>query len=168
MNPKKQGAFANIRDLWNFLQPALLLFHYLMFLQNVKPMEVVVIKEIRVMYVVAENGPEGAKKAFDKLEKHLTTLKGRKFYGTFLNEEYMACVELEEQDSPSEKEVSTGIIPGGRYLKKKIENWMENLDKIGSTFGSMAATNAEDKSRPRIEFYRSMKELFLLLPIHDE
>ncbi len=69
-------------------------------------MQIAVLPEIRVIYVVAENGPEGAKKAFDKLEKHLTTL--------------------------------------------------------------MAATNTEDKSRPRIEFYRSMKELFLLLPISDE
>ncbi len=131
-------------------------------------MEVVVLPDIRVMYVIAENGPEGAKDAFDKLEKHLTTLKGRKFYGTFLNEEYRACVEVEELDNPSEKEIITGIIPGGRYLKKKIENWLENLDKIGSTFESMAATNTEDKSRPRIEFYRSMKELFLLFPILDK
>jgi len=42
---------------------------------------------------------------------------------------------------------------------------MKNLDKIGPLFDSMAARSKEDTSRPRIEFYRSLYELILMLPV---
>ena len=38
----------------------------------------VTLDDIEVMYIAAESGAEGAEQAFDKLESHLSSLRGRK------------------------------------------------------------------------------------------
>ena len=75
-----------------------------------------ILKEIKILYVKAEGGPSGGKEAFDRLEAKVG-LKGRKFYGTYHNDEYRACVAMREDDNPSELGLETGSIPGGKYVK---------------------------------------------------
>jgi len=55
------------------------------------------LSEIPMMYIVAEDGPAGARAAFNQLEGKLASLRGRKFYGTFqpVTGEYRACVAIE-------------------------------------------------------------------------
>ena len=60
----------------------------------------VTLDDIEVMYILADGGPAGAQQAFDKLESKLTSLKGRRFYGTFQAGEYRACVALLSNDKP--------------------------------------------------------------------
>lgn len=63
----------------------------------------VTLNDAPMMYLVAEGGPAGAKDAFNQLEGKLSSLRGRKFYGTFQPEtgEYRACVALESGEIPS-------------------------------------------------------------------
>ncbi len=129
------------------------------------------IESIVVARVKSDNGPKGASKAFSKLESKMKSLKERKMYGVFNSKtgEYFACVELDKEHQDSMGfEVSQ--IPGGKYAKKKIENWASRTNEISSLFEFLAkgceANGLEvDSTRPHIEFYRSFKELILMLPV---
>jgi hypothetical protein len=125
----------------------------------------VTLDDLKVMYVVSPNGPLGAGEAFDRLEARLPSLKGRKFYGTMLNGEYRACVAIESQDVPASMGLETWTIPGGAYVRRKLERWPERLAEIGQVFGALAAEYSRDTSRPNIEFYRSQKEMLLFMAV---
>ena len=123
------------------------------------------LEPVPVMFVVSASGPQGAGEAFDRLEACLSSLRGRKFYGTMLNGEYRACVALEAQDAPAAMGLQTWIIPGGAYARRKLERWSERIPEIGKTFMAMAAEFPPDPARPNIEFYRSQKELLLFMAV---
>ncbi len=128
-----------------------------------------VLEEVSVVYVKSENGPAGATKAFNKLEAKLPSFKGRKFYGLIFGKppklEYWASVAVFPEDDPKSFGFATWTIPGGRYVQTLLKDWNENLDKIPKLFGELADKYEIDKMRPSIEFYRSMEELLLRVPI---
>ena len=70
-----------------------------------------------------------------------------------------------EGENPEVLGLETMVIPGGKYARIKIEDWEQHTDLIGSSFEKMASEKEADLARPRIEFYRSQKELILLFPI---
>lgn len=121
--------------------------------------------DISVLFVRAEGGPAGARKAFDALEGKLPTLKGRKFYGAVQDGEYRACVALAPGDDPAAWGFETGVLPGGRYARAKLADWRSQVHEIARTFRALAEGRDVDPTRPAIEFYRSSRELVCLLPI---
>jgi len=123
-----------------------------------------VLKDIEVMYVEANGGTDGAMDAIQELEGRLRSLKGRKFYGTYLDGQYRACVALKDDDNPKELGLETWVIPGGEFIRRKMENYTEKIPEIGQTFQAMIDENPWDATRPSIEFYRSHKDLILYLP----
>jgi hypothetical protein len=129
------------------------------------PFTDVTLEDIPCMCVLAEGGVSGSKVAFDKLESKLSSLKSRKFYGVVLNGAYRACVALQEGDDPEKSGLDTYTIPAGKYLRATINEWCQNLDKIGPTFDEMSNKRGKDTNRPLIEFYRSRRELILLMPV---
>jgi len=80
-------------------------------------MENVNLENINVMYVKSNNGVQGSKEAFDELERHLSTLKGRKFYGVLMNGEYKACVAMLGNENTA---LPCEIIPGGKYARERF------------------------------------------------
>lgn len=129
------------------------------------------VKDITVFRVKSENGPAGAKQAFDKLESTMHGLKGRKMYGVIYpkTNEYFACVMLDEEH-PDDMGFERGTIPGGSYAKKKVKNWTSKIGEIGSEFQALKEACIEnsykiDQVRPSIEFYRSFTELIIMIPV---
>jgi len=114
---------------------------------------------------------KGPKAAFDALESKLPLLKGRKFFGTFRmlddGEEYYACVERFPTDNPAALGLEAGTIPGGKYVRRRVWNWESVVaaGKMKEISEEFARGYALDPDRPSIEFYRSMKELHILLPV---
>jgi len=127
------------------------------------------LQAIPVLRVKADMKGKGPSAAFDLLESKLPTLKGRKFYVTFLprpdGEEYYACVARIDSDDPERMQLETGAIPGGWYARRRFPDWEKNLSKLPATFEEMARTNDVDPTRPSLEFYRSQAELLLFLPV---
>jgi hypothetical protein len=127
------------------------------------------LESISVMFVESPSGPQGSGEAFSKLEAGFHSLKGRKFYATFQYPDgpYRACVAIEKGDNPAALGLEVGVIPGGKYARGKLENWTERPWEIPDEFTrlSEAYRGRVDLSRPSIEFYKSQKELILLLPI---
>jgi len=126
----------------------------------------------KVLYVKTSDIPSGVPKAFEKLESHLPTLKGRKFYGAFFynqgNPEYWACVEIKEGDNLDNPALEIGTLLGGKYASRKLKNWSAENDipqKIVGAFEEMSKEFEVDRERPEIEFYRSQSELIVMLPI---
>ncbi len=126
----------------------------------------VTLGDIDVMCVVASGGPSGAPAAFHALEAPLKSLKGRRFYGTYLAGDYRACVAIEPGDNPVALGLATWTIPGGKFEKRKLMDWQSRLPDIGATFIAMAREFDADESRPSVEFYRSSRELVLFLPVN--
>lgn len=73
-----------------------------------------------------------------------------------------------ERDDPPSMRLETCLIPGGRYARRKIKDWENNIEMIGPTFESMAKEYGVDPYCLSIEFYKSQNELILLLPIEFE
>jgi hypothetical protein len=125
----------------------------------------VALEDIPVMYVKAENGPTGAEQAFHALETILPSLRGRRFYGVYLNGEYRACVALLPNDDPESLGLETWTIPGGDYFRAKLVDWRKKLPEIAKEFNAMAGRVSTDLTRPNIEYYQSQSELHLFLPM---
>lgn len=121
-----------------------------------------------VMYVAGETGKpiaEQAPNAFRELEGKLSSLKGRKFYGVVLGDEYRACVAVDPHDDPRSSPYPTWTLPGGRYVRRRISNWEEQLHLIGPAVEDLRRRPDFDPSRPCIEYYRSQQELLIMVPV---
>lgn len=125
--------------------------------------------EESLMCLESPNGPQNAAKTFEKLESRLGSLRGRKFYGLFKEENgretYLACTRAEEGEDPERPGFISILLPIGKYDREKLADWENNIEKIPLVFREMRERNIVDESRFSVEFYRSQKELFLMLPI---
>ena len=132
--------------------------------------EHVTIEPVPVL-VAAEKGPpaEVAMQAFDRLEKALGDIKGRKFYGYFDPEkrEYRACVAVKDGDDPEKLGLARETLPGGKYVRARLTGEPPELyRRIGPAFDDLGNINdTKDFMRPYIEFYRARNEVDLLVPI---
>jgi hypothetical protein len=129
---------------------------------------IVMVRDTPVMYVAGETGKpiaEQAPKAFKQLEAKLFSLKGKKFYGAVLGDEYRACVAIDPNDDPLSLPHPTWTLPGGKYVRRRIPNWEQHLDLIGPTCETLRRRSDFDPSRPTIEYYRSQKELLVMVPV---
>ena len=139
---------------------------------NMEKSNLIEFENKKVLYVRTSDIPSSVPKTFSKLESHLPTLKGRKFYGAYFynqgNPEYWACVEIKEGDNLNNPELEIGILPGGKYASRKLKNWSDEKaipKKIVGTFEEMSKEFEVDRERPEIEFYRSQSELILMMPV---
>jgi hypothetical protein len=126
-----------------------------------------IIDPVTVMYVEAKGGLSGVGKAWSELESNLPSLKGRKMYGAYHDQDkvYRACVAIINEEEPKALGLPTWTIPGGRFAREKIENFPSRVEIIGETFELMEQEYKRDPNRWYIEFYRSQNEVILLLPI---
>ena len=129
---------------------------------------IVKMDELNLMYVQASSFPEGVQEAWRQLESRLPTIKRRKFFGTsrLVGEkiEYRACVVPSDESEPSRLGLDTFTIPAGNYASKNLVDWTKQT-QIKTIFEELSSKYTVDSSRPHIEFYRSQKELVLMVPI---
>lgn len=132
--------------------------------------------DIRLMCLKSPGGPETAAETMGKLESALSSLKGRRFYGLFREHEggetYLACTRIEPGDNPEALGLMRVEIPEGKYDREKLPGWEEkwdgtSIEGLPELFGRMFERNAGtvDAERFCVEYYRSRKELILMLPL---
>lgn len=127
---------------------------------------------LRLITAKSESFPEGNRAAFAAIEAHLKSLSGRKFYGLVYESEagmeYFAGL-VPDNEIEERRFVALGFpiieIEAGRCARTKILDWMRHTDEIGPAFGAMIGKHGIDPSRPQMEYYRSLSELHLLLPV---
>lgn len=124
---------------------------------------------LNLMCLKSLKGPLTAEQTFDLLENNLSTLKKKKFYGLSKLENnkltYLACVKIEDGDNINAPGLQEVDLPKGKYVRERIADWKKNLGQIPLIIDKVSADNLVDPERYIIEFYRSEKELFLLIPI---
>lgn len=132
---------------------------------------------LRLIVAPPKSFPDGVPGAFSELEKPLESLRGRKFYGlaytTSEPMEYLAGLvpaDAEEETRFAMLGFSIKDVPGGPCARVKIVDWRSKLDQLAPMFREMISEYGYDSTRPQMEFYRSLKELHLLLPVppHSE
>ena len=128
------------------------------------------LNEINVISVKAGTFPEGISEAFCMLESKLPSLRGRKFYGILLSKpegiEYGACMVPLNENEITTLNLEPYTIPGGKYCKTIIKDWENKTKDIKKVFNNLAENQRVDNSRPQIEFYKSRKDLILMLPVN--
>jgi hypothetical protein len=96
-------------------------------------------------------------------------LKGRKFYGLSKlegdNLTYFACVKVQGEEDTSELGFQEIVLPKGEYEREVIIDWEEHTDQISEQFEKIESKNIVDPQRFFVEFYKSQKELILMVPI---
>ena len=132
------------------------------------PTTIVTLPDIPVMYVTGDKEQpiaQQAPAAFRTLEAKLPSLNRRKFYGVNLGGEYRACVSIEGTDDLNALPHAQWTIPGGRYARRRIPNWGANIRLIGPSFEELRTRPDSDPTRPSIEYYRSQRELLVMVPV---
>lgn len=113
--------------------------------------------------------PKTQTRTWAEVEAAIGSLKGRKFYGAFnvTTNEYWVCVQLRDGDDPGALGLEEGTLPGGRYVRERLEGDPPAVyGLIKPTFERLAEQRSdEDMSRPSIEFYRRHDVIDLLLPV---
>jgi hypothetical protein len=123
-----------------------------------------------ILAYVSTKGIANAPGSFAALESKVGSLKGRKFFGYYNpeTEEYRACVALTDADKDdSFGGLAKWTVAAGNYVYEKLEKWNDNKNRIGPTIEKLIRDNSGqfDPSRPVLEYYKTMDELRLLVPI---
>ena len=127
---------------------------------------------LRLIAAKSKSFPDGNSAAMNAIESRLETLQGRKMYGLVYEtaegiDYYAGLVPEDKAEEKMFSELGFNIleIEGGACARVKLLDWSSKIDQIGPTFGAMIGEYGVDASRPQMEFYRSLKELHLLLPL---
>jgi hypothetical protein len=140
-------------------------------------MNATVIKQPKLRLITSRSAkfPDGNRAAFRSLESHLKSLKGRKFYGLVYETDdsmdyYAGLVPDNEIEERRFAELGFSIteVEGGMCARIKLLDWTSKTDQIGPSIGAMIDQFGIDPSRPQMEYYRSMSELHLLVPIPQD
>jgi hypothetical protein len=124
--------------------------------------------EVRVMFLEVPDRPVEIRRAWEQLEEILSSLRGRKFLGTFdlATGMYRACVQLRAGDDPDALGLRTAPVPGGLYMRARLRGEPPELyERIPTVFAELEAAATRDNERPGIELYRRRDEVDLLLPL---
>lgn len=128
-------------------------------------------KNQNVLCVKADKFPEGIKDAFDKLYSGITNPDKRTFYGiSYMGENgeiiYKAAAnELSEKES-EETGLERFTIEKGDYISKRVEDFMNNIPKIGETFNELFKDERIDKDKGYcLEEYVNDKDVICMIKL---
>ena len=125
-----------------------------------------------VLFLRCADRVEEIQATWPRLEAAVGSLRGRRFFGVMHarpQPEYWACVARRDGDDPAGLGLETGVIPGGRYARRRLAGEPPGVfEEIVPGFRALEQEHREDGSRPSIEDYRRHDRIDLLLPVADD
>jgi effector-binding domain-containing protein len=119
---------------------------------------------VQVMFKRVADTEAAIGQGISDVEAVIGSLRGRKCYGAFADDEYRVCVQVREGDDPGGIGLEAGELPGGRYARVRLKG--SDISRlIAPTFERLAQRPDRDTTRPGIEFYRRHDVIDLLQPI---
>jgi hypothetical protein len=138
-------------------------------LQSALQTKTIELSSILTMSVKVEKFPDDVKGAFSSLEKKLHSKNGRQFFGAVnvgqSSIDYQACLVQKDKYEHIVLGLENYTIPGGKYVTNKLVNWSKNTHLIKEMFCELEHKFRFDANRPQLEYYKSNRELILMLPI---
>ena len=137
-------------------------------------METIKISEnIPLRCFTVDTFPNGISQAFDRLMNDFPMDKDRRYYGiSWMDENHkviykVASNVLNEKDSAKEG-YDSHVLLSGNYIAETLLKWMEQLPKIGETFGRMMEVPGFDKTSPCVEWYIDDEKMICLARLKEE
>lgn len=119
----------------------------------------------------AKSFPDGIREAWQTLEGRLGSRRGRKFYGVTEPGErglvYFAGVEPLDQGEVDSLGFPVHRIEAGRFARVKLLDWPTRIDQIPRIFEELFETHTPHPSHRALEYYRSQKELHLMMQLPE-
>lgn len=113
--------------------------------------------DIKVFYITATSFPEGIMAAHEKLHARVADSPNRNFYGLSRPENgaivYKAAAEELQAGEGEKLHCETLIIKKGKYVCATIENYLQHLPKIETTFAELLKTPGLDPNGYCVEWY---------------
>lgn len=117
----------------------------------------------------ADSFPDDVQDAFQQIESKLQTLRGRRFYGVTFRRpeglEYFAGLVPESGEEPRQLGLPTLEIPAGSWARTRLQGWADKIDQIPALVEALVEEYGFDRSRPVMEYYRSSREMDVLVPV---
>lgn len=79
---------------------------------------------------------------------------------------YTVCTPIKDGDDPERYGLHTGVLPGGPYLRGRLEGEPPDVyERISPGMRELRDLVEIDESRPFIEFYRRHDQIELWVPL---
>jgi len=124
--------------------------------------------ETPVRYVEVADELSQIRLAWPALEEAVGSLKGRRFLAVFdpVQGWYRACVQVQADATPSERELPGAVIPGGRFVRVRLRGEPPAVyDEIAPAYELLESSYDRDDHRPSVEHYRRLDEIDVLMPV---
>jgi predicted transcriptional regulator YdeE len=121
-------------------------------------------EEIKVMCVAAESFPDGIAAAHQKLDAIAPVASDRRHFGISWGDGsggiiYRAAAEEKEAGEAEKLGLEKFTIKSGQYLQETVENFMQNIPKVGETFKKLLAQPGVDPEGYCLEWYLNYKDM---------
>jgi predicted transcriptional regulator YdeE len=142
-------------------------------LTNLKIMETHnLIYDITVFGFQVKAFPEGIPETFTMLMKMIPSGDQRSYYGiSMFSEEgsilYYACAEETFSNESSQYNCEILKIEKGKYLVTRLKDWKTKTSSIKDIFHNMMRDERTDRSKPCIEWYKTMDEMLCMVKVDE-
>jgi len=127
--------------------------------------------DLDLICVRAKSFPQGIEDAFTTLENKIPTRKDRECYGIYEKNQdgvtYRAAMLKKSDDEDVRYSLENYTMRRGKFLGVKINNWKNNMEKIGRTFDEMFEDERVEKNSPSIEAYKGMNDVICMVRIKE-
>ncbi len=123
---------------------------------------------VAVRYVQVEDEISQIRVAWPTLEAAVGSLRGRRFVAAFdpVQGWYRACVQIQADATPAERDLPEMVIPGGRFVRIRLRGEPPGVySEIGPAYQLLESSARRDDARPSLELYRRLDEIDVLMPV---
>lgn len=128
-------------------------------------------KDITVFIVAATSFPNGVLAAHEKVHTVAPPAKGRRFFGISRPEkgviQYWAGAEEMHCGEDEELQLQTITLRNGKYISNTIENFKNDVSRIGNTFQQMLMRKDIDPNGYCVELYLNDNDVQCMVRLDD-
>jgi hypothetical protein len=123
-------------------------------------------ESLRLLYVTADNFPEGIGTAFEKLESLIDDVHNRTFWGLSKPQKgqmvYRAGIAEAYPGEAEKLGCAVYILPAGTYLTQTVTHFRQNLPAIGTAFQQLLSAPDLDEAAWCVEWYKGCDVLCMV------
>jgi predicted transcriptional regulator YdeE len=128
-------------------------------------------KDIKVLYKTAASFPEGVLDAHEHLHALFPNSAERKYFGISRPENgtivYRAAAEEKTSGEAEQLQCDTLVVKQGKYIYATVEDYMKDVQSIGTTFQQLLSSPNLDPNGYCVEWYLNDKDVKCMIRLRD-